>query len=93
MLDLGKNTKKQSSHWDFTDGVLEAGNTNIRKLKNSCKKLGINFNVDSTHPIEVAMIPILSSTTQGDLVVDLFGGIGTTAFVAGTPVTLLLRVI
>lgn len=83
-LTSEKNTKKQSSHWDFTDGVLEAGNTNIRKLRNACKKLGINFDKNVTHPIEVAMIPILSSTTKGELVVDLFGGIGTTALVAGT---------
>ena len=83
-LSSEKNTKKQSSHWDFTDGVLEAGNTNIRKLRNACKKLGINFDKNVTHPIEVAMIPILSSTAEGDLVVDLFGGIGTTALVAGT---------
>ena len=83
-LSSEKNTKKQSSHWDFSDGVLEASNSNIRKLRNACKKLGINFDIDVTHPIEVAMIPILSSTAQGELVVDLFGGIGTTAFVAGT---------
>jgi DNA modification methylase len=83
-LSSEKNTKKQSSHWDFTDGILEANNANVRKLRNTCKKLGINLDLDATHPIEVAMIPILSSTTQGDLVVDLFGGIGTTALVAGT---------
>ncbi len=79
-----KKGKKQSSHWDFNDGVLEANNPNIRKLRNACKKLGINFDKDSTYPVEVAMIPILSSTSQGEIVVDLFGGIGTTALVAGT---------
>ena len=83
-LSTEKEVKKQSSHWDFNDGVLEASNSNIRKLRNACKKLGINFDKDSTYPIEVAMIPILSSTAQGELVVDLFGGIGTTALVAGT---------
>ena len=46
--------------------------------------MGIKCDHDATYPIEVAMIPILSSTTQGDLVVDLFGGVGTTALVAGT---------
>ena len=83
-LSSEKKAKKQSSHWDFSDGVLEASNSNIRKLRNACNKFGINFEKDATYPIEVAMIPILSSTAQGELVVDLFGGIGTTALVAGT---------
>jgi site-specific DNA-methyltransferase (adenine-specific) len=83
-LSGGELTKKQSSHWDFRDGVLETKIANITKLRNVCKKLGINCDHDATYPVEVAMIPILSSTGKGDLVVDLFGGVGTTALVAGT---------
>jgi DNA modification methylase len=83
-LSSEKNVKKQSSHWNFSDGILEASIPNIKKLRNACKKLGVSFDKDSTYPIEVAMMTILSSTAEGDLVVDLFGGIGTTALVAGT---------
>jgi DNA modification methylase len=83
-LSSGKKVKKHSSHWDFSDGVLEANNPNIRKLKNACKKMGIKCDQDATYPIEVALVPILSSTAQGELIVDLWGGFGTTALVAGT---------
>ncbi len=83
-LSGGELTKKQSSFWNFRDGVLETQIANISKLRNACKKARIKCDHDATFPIEVAMIPILSSTTQGDLVVDLFGGVGTTALVAGS---------
>jgi DNA modification methylase len=82
-LSGGELIKKPTSFWNFRDGVLETQPSNIKKLKNACKKLNITCDNDGTFPFEVAMIPILTSTSEGELVVDLFGGIGTTALVAG----------
>ena len=79
----GGMTKNPSSYWNFREGVLETKFSNISKLRNACKKLGIKSVENTSLPFDVAMIPILSSTAQGETVVDLFGDIGTTALVAG----------
>ena len=79
----GGEEKKLKGHIDFRDGVLKTNITNIEKLKSICSKLKIECDNDSTFPIELGMIPVLSTSKEDDLIVDLFGGVGTMALVAG----------
>jgi DNA modification methylase/ParB-like chromosome segregation protein Spo0J len=80
----GKNEEKNlTSTFDFRDGILKTNSPNIEKLRKSCKKRGINCDHDATFTIDVAMVPILLTSKEGDTVLDLFGGTGTVAVVAG----------
>lgn len=75
--------KNMESSLNFRDGILITNSPNIEKLRNACKKKGIKCDHDATFPIDIAMVPILLTTKEGDTVLDLFGGTGTTALVAG----------
>jgi DNA modification methylase len=81
----GGDFEKRSltSSFDFRDGVLQTVSPNIEKLRRACKAKGINCDHDATFPIDLAMVPILLTSKEGDTVVDLFGGTGTVALVAG----------
>jgi site-specific DNA-methyltransferase (adenine-specific) len=75
--------KNTTSSFDFRDGVVKTASPNIQKLRRACKSKGLDFDNDSTFPIDLAMFPILLTTRKGETVVDLFGGVGTVALVAG----------
>ena len=80
----GKDEEKNlTSTLDFRDGILKSSSPNIEKLRRECKKRGINCDHDATFPIDVAIIPILLTSQEGDTVLDLFAGTGTVALVAG----------
>jgi site-specific DNA-methyltransferase (adenine-specific) len=72
-----------TSTLDFRDGVIKTVSPNIEKLRNACKKRGISCDHDATFPIDLAMVPMLLTSQEGDTVLDLFGGTGTVALVAG----------
>lgn len=73
-----------NSALDFRDGVLKTVSPNIDKLRKVCKEREINCDHDATFPIDLAIVPILLTTKEGDTVLDLFGGTGTVALVSGT---------
>jgi site-specific DNA-methyltransferase (adenine-specific) len=75
--------RKLTSTLDFKDGILKSNIPNIEKLRNACKKREIKCDHDATFPIDVAMVPMLLTSQEGDTVLDLFGGTGTVALVAG----------
>jgi DNA modification methylase len=75
--------RNATSSFDFRDGILQTVSPNIEKLRRACKAKGINCDHDATFPIDLAMVPILLTSKEGDTVVDLFGGTGTVALVAG----------
>lgn len=75
--------KNLESTLNFHDGILITNSPNIEKLRKECKKRGIKCDHDATFPIDLAMIPILLTTKEKDTVLDLFGGTGTVALVAG----------
>lgn len=75
--------RNATSSFDFRDGVLQTVSPNIEKLRRACKAKGINCDHDATFPIDLAMVPILLTSKKGDTVLDLFGGTGTVALVAG----------
>jgi hypothetical protein len=61
----GGEEKKLKGHIDFRDGVLKTNITNIEKLKSICSKMKIECDNDSTFPIELGMIPVLSTSKEG----------------------------
>jgi ParB/RepB/Spo0J family partition protein len=75
--------KNLTSNLDFRDGILKSSSPNIEKLRNACKKRGIKCDHDATFPIDVAIVPMLLTSQEGDTILDLFGGTGTVALVAG----------
>lgn len=75
--------KNTTSSFDFRDGVVKTSSPNIQKLRRACKSKGLDFDNHSTFPIDLAIFPILLTTRNGETVVDLFGGVGTVALVAG----------
>jgi DNA modification methylase len=80
----GENEARNlTSTLDFKDGILKSNSPNIEKLRKACKKRGIKCDHDATFPIDVAMVPMLLTSQEGDTVLDLFGGTGTVAIVAG----------
>jgi DNA modification methylase len=85
VAQAGGDFEKRSvtSSFDFRDGVLQTVSPNIEKLRRACKAKGINCDHDATFPIDLAMVPILLTSKERDTVVDLFGGTGTVALVAG----------
>jgi DNA modification methylase len=80
----GKDEEKNlTSTLDFRDGILKSSSPNIEKLRKECKKRGINCDHDATFPVDVAIVPMLLTSQEGDTVLDLFAGTGTVAVVAG----------
>ena len=75
--------KNLTSTLDFRDGILTSSCPNIEKLRKACKKRGIKCDHDATFPIDVAIVPMLLTSQEGDTVLDLFGGTATVALVAG----------
>lgn len=72
-----------TSAFNFRDGVLYTVSPNIEKLRKACKERGIKCDHDATFPIDLAMVPILLTSKEGDTILDLFAGTGTVALVAG----------
>jgi len=75
--------KNLTNTLDLRDGVLTSNCPNIEKLRKACEKRGIKCDHDATFTIDVAMVPMLLTSQEGDTVLDLFGGTGTVALVAG----------
>jgi DNA modification methylase len=75
--------KNLTSTLDFRDGILTSSSPNIEKLRKACKQKGIKCDHDATFPIDVAIVPMLLTSQEGDTVLDLFGGTATVALVAG----------
>ena len=81
--DSEYDEKKVTSTFDFRDGILKTENPNFAKLRRACKVKKIDSDFDSKLSIDMAMVPILLTSKEKDLVVDLFGNTGTVALVAG----------
>ncbi|MEI8099653.1 MAG: DNA modification methylase [Sediminibacterium sp.] len=72
-----------NSALDFKDGILLTSSPNIEKLRRACKIKGIKCDHDATFPIDVAILPIILTTKEGDIIMDHFAGTGTVGLVAG----------
>lgn len=73
---------KLISGMDFRDGVVKTNVATTQHLRELCKNRGFFLNHTAVFPEVIAMIPILSTTRPGDIVLDLFNGTGTTGEVS-----------
>ena len=67
---------------DFRDGVVKTSVATTEYLRDKCKERGFFLNHTAVYPGVIAMIPILSTTKPGDIVLDIFNGTGTTGEVS-----------
>ena len=68
---------KLISGMDFRDGVVKTNVATTQYLRKKCAEKGFFLNHTSVFPEVIAMIPILSTTRPGDMVLDIFNGTGT----------------
>lgn len=73
---------KLISGMDFRDGVVKTNVATTQLLRKKCEEKGFYLNHTAVFPEVIPMIPILSTTRPGDIVLDLFNGTGTTGEVS-----------
>lgn len=73
---------KLISGMDFRDGVVKTNVATTQYLRKKCEEKGFFLNHTAVFPEVIPMIPILSTTKPGDMVLDLFNGTGTTGEVS-----------
>jgi DNA modification methylase len=67
---------------DFRDGMVKTNVATTQYLRKKCEEKGFYLNHTAVFPEVIPMIPILSTTKPGDIVLDLFNGTGTTGEVS-----------
>jgi DNA modification methylase len=67
---------------DFRDGMVKTNAATTQFLRKKCEERGFYLNHTAVFPEVIPMIPILSTTRPGDLILDLFNGTGTTGEVS-----------
>ena len=73
---------KLISGMDFRDGIVKTNVATTQYLRKKCKEKGFYLNHTAVFPEVIPMIPILSTTRPGDIVLDIFNGTGTTGEVS-----------
>ena len=73
---------KLISGMDFRDGMIKTNVATTQYLRKKCEEKGFYLNHTAVFPEVIPMIPILSTTKPGDIVLDLFNGTGTTGEVS-----------
>lgn len=68
---------KLISGMDFRDGVVKTNVATTQYLRKKCEEKGFYLNHTAVFPEVIPMIPILSTTRPGDIVLDIFNGTGT----------------
>lgn len=78
--DLGFLTiggKKLKSVFDFRDNIIYTNSANNSDLRKKCEDKGFFLTHDATFPISIPTIAILTSSKEGDLILDPFSGTAT----------------
>ena len=63
---------------DYRNGVVEAPVANNSALSKECQKQGVLLTHTATFPLTLPLIAIMSCTSPGDTILDVFSGTGTT---------------
>lgn len=79
LVASGTRNIKFKSAWDFRHPFVTTNTPNNHWLKVACEKEGIALTHSATFPREIPLMAILSTSSQGDTIVDMFNGSGTTA--------------
>ena len=79
LVASGTKNVKFKSAWDFRHPFVTTNTPNNHWLKVACEKEGIALTHSATFPREIPLMAILSTSSEGDTIVDMFNGSGTTA--------------
>ena len=79
LVASGTKNVKFKSAWDFRHPFVTTNTPNNHWLKVACEKEGISLTHSATFPREIPLMAILSTSSEGDTIVDMFNGSGTTA--------------
>lgn len=79
LVASGTKNVKFKSAWDFRPPFVTTNTPNNHWLKVACEKEGITLTHSATFPREIPLMAILSTSSEGDTIVDMFNGSGTTA--------------
>ena len=63
---------------DYRNGVVEAPIANNSALSKECQNQGVLLTHTATFPLTLPLIAIMSCTSPGDTILDVFSGTGTT---------------
>lgn len=80
-ITLGHVDKKIKlrSVFDFRENVIITNSVNNGLLASECKRRGYNLTHHATFPLSIPTIAILTGSKPGDLILDPFSGVSTTA--------------
>ena len=67
---------------DFREGVVKTSVATTEMLRNKCAERGFFLNHTAVFPEVIPLIPILTTTKPGDIVLDIFNGTATTGEVS-----------
>lgn len=70
---------KLRSVFDFRDNIVQTNATNNHELAMACESEGLVLTHHATFPISIPTIAILTGSDPGDLIMDPFSGVATTA--------------
>lgn len=75
-ISYGTNNQnpKLISALDFRDGVLRTNVANTSELRKDCEKKGFYMTHNATFPLDVPTICALTTTEEGDTILDCFSG-------------------
>ncbi len=79
LVATGTKNVKFKSAWDFRHPFVTTNTPNNHWLNVACEKEGIALTHSATFPREIPLMAILSTSSEGDTIVDMFNGSGTTA--------------
>jgi DNA modification methylase len=79
LVSKGNRNLRIRSAFDFRHPFLTTNTPNNNWLKKACESNGIHLTHSATFPREIPIMAILSTSSEGDLIVDMFNGSGTTA--------------
>jgi DNA modification methylase len=82
LVASGTKNVKFKSAWDFRHPFVTTNTPNNHWLREACQEEGIEMTHSATYPREIPLMSLLSTAKEGDLIVDMFNGSGTTAQVA-----------
>jgi len=73
------STINLKSWMDRRESLLKVNANNMEDLRTACKDAGLNLTHTAAFPLIIPLIPILTTSKIGDIIMDLFNGTATSA--------------
>jgi len=77
-IPWGEIDEESKENINFSGSILQTGLPNYRRIHSFCEQEGITVDHTSAFPLEVPRYCILSSSRPGDIILDIFSGLGST---------------